>query len=68
MHTRAHSPLAILILLASAFALAFLMGCSQYRWKGSVGYSGQYGDYSIGSDGKNIVTDIRLKDPNGYAK
>ena len=47
----------------------FMFGCSQYKIRGSVGYQGQYGNYSVSSDGKEITYDVELKDPNrGFSK
>lgn len=48
---------------------AFLFtGCESMRFRGSVTYSGQHGDYSLSSDGKSIIGDIRLKDTRGLSK
>lgn len=61
--------ISLFVLTALALLGVFLFGgCSQYRISGSLGYIGHYGDYSVTSDGKNIVYDVKLKDPRGYAK
>ena len=57
------------LLLFFAVLIAVLMcGCSQYKFTGGLSYQGQYGDYSVTSDGKTIATDIKLKNPQGYSK
>lgn len=54
-------------ILTTLLMCSMLATCA-YTWKGSIGYVGQYGTYSVGSDGKTIITDIQLKDPKGFAK
>ncbi len=58
----------ILLALAALVGWLLFSGCQGYTTKGSLSYSGQYGDYSVGSDGKSIIYDVKLKDPRGYAK
>jgi uncharacterized lipoprotein YehR (DUF1307 family) len=61
-------PLALLSLAVIAVMVWMLSGCSQYKFTGGLSYQGQYGDYSVTSDGKTIATSVKLKDPKGYAK
>lgn len=56
----------IIIIGVGLLVVWLLAGCSTMTYRGSVSYSGQYGDYSLSSDGKTITTDIKLK--SGYAK
>jgi hypothetical protein len=51
-----------------SFLAILLAGCSQYKFTGGLSYQGQYGDYSVTSDGKTIATSVKLKDPKGYSK
>lgn len=58
--------------------LVLLAGCkllSEYEVKPSLTYHGQYGDYTISKDGKQITPSVHLRDlrkpvelPSGFAK
>jgi hypothetical protein len=61
-------PLALLTLAVISVLVWMLTGCSQYKFTGGLSYQGQYGDYSVTSDGKTVVTDIKLKNPQGFSK
>ncbi len=61
-----HSPLAIIVLLVSAWLLAVLFsGCETLAVRPSISYAGRYGDYSVGLDGKTITLDAKVREVGG---
>lgn len=60
----------LMMLCGAALVLGGCATLKTLKWNGSIGYSGEYGDYSIGTDGKSVTTAIRLKNPRetGFAK